>query len=864
MKLSEFMSERDESDRARLIAMQQSFNQTQAAYPRDKTIVAVYAEQVARAPDAVAVIHEQTQISYKEFDRQSSNVARMLLADGLGQEAVVAILLDRSPAAIVATLGTLKAGGAYLPIDHEIPLERARYIVHDSGATVLLSEPRHGEIARALQASCPGLQLLLLDDRVTGVTDQDRRPVGTGRCQPVSLAYVMYTSGTTGRPKGVMIEHRSVLRLVLGTDYISLSPRHRILQTGSLSFDASTFEIWGPLLNGGAVCLAPRDSVLDSRLLRRLVSFHGITTLFLTTALFNAFAAEDLDVFAELECVLSGGEKVSPYHFNRVHKAHARLQLKHVYGPTENTTFTTWHDVNQEYERDIPIGRPIANSSVYILDADLDPVDVGVVGELWIGGDGLARGYLNDPVLTAEKFMPHPLAGDGRLYRTGDMGCWRPDGRIEFIGRSDDQVKVRGFRIDPTEIVEALLQHPAVAEALVLPRTTGQEVELAAFFTARDNLGAEALRTHLRGLLPDYMVPASLMRLDKLPLNSNGKVDRDALPAAGASARQTTTPSRPIMETEQLLLEIWQQVLARQDIDLDDDFFALGGHSLRAIKLNALIHTKVGLVLPLTQVFEYPTIRMLAQCILDTTQYGTEAIDQPMVLLNGQKTDPPIFAFPPGTGDALGYGELAEWLRPFAFYAFNFIEAETRFKDYADLIMSVAPEGPYTLFGYSGGGNLAFHTAQELERRGQRADNIIMLDSARFLQRIRFPEGEARRLALSFVGDAGTRRYIDSPVLRDKVTRLIERYYTFFSDNEDRGTVDANIHVIASENSEDAYRDEAGEIICSQIAWREATRRAFVTWPGHGGHNYMLHREHIEQNVALLRAILNEAREAVR
>jgi fengycin family lipopeptide synthetase E len=860
MKLSEFAQRRNEPDRQRLIALLQEFNRTEAPYPRDKTIPAVYAEQTSRAPDAVAVIYGEAQLSYRELDDRSSTLAKILAASGVGQERIVAILLDRSPAAITAMLGTLKAGGAYLPIDHEVPLERARYIVQDATAAVLVSELRHADKARALQAENPNLRLLFLDapehSEVQPECDLAQR------CRPNSLAYVIYTSGTTGKPKGVMVEQQAVLRLVIGTNYIELGPRNRILQTGALSFDASTFEIWGALLNGGAVCLASRDGILDTRTLKQLVSRHGITTLFLTTALFNAFAAEDVDVFSGLENVLSGGEKVSAHHFNKVRKAHPRLCLKHVYGPTENTTFTTWHDVEREYERDIPIGRPIANTTVHILDTDLEPVALGLVGELCTGGDGLARGYVNDSELTARNFIPHPLAGGGRLYRTGDLACWLPDGSIEFLGRNDDQVKVRGFRVDPSEIIGRLLQHEAVQEAFVLPKRSGQELELVGYFTASRKVAADDLRAHLRIALPEYMVPSFLLQLDRFPLTATGKVDRDALPAPAAmSQRPAPAPAvdRPMMETEQLLLGIWREVLSRQDVGLDDDFFSLGGHSLKAMKLNALIHARIGLILPLTQVFEDPTIRQLAQCILDATQFGTEAIDRPMVLLNGQESGQPVFAFPPGTGDALGYGELADRLRPYAFYAFNFIEAETRFHDYADLIISVSQDGPYTLFGYSGGGNLAFHTAQELERRGKRAGDIIMLDSARFLHKFQFPDSEARRLASSLVGDAGTRRYVDSPVLRDKATRIIERYYAFFSSNEDAGSVDANIHVIASENSLDAYHDDAGRTICSQSAWREATRRVFVAWPGHGGHNYMLLPPHVEQNSALLRGILKDA-----
>jgi thioesterase domain-containing protein/acyl carrier protein len=373
------------------------------------------------------------------------------------------------------------------------------------------------------------------------------------------------------------------------------------------------------------------------------------------------------------------------------------------------------------------------------------------------------------------------------------------------------------------------------------------------------------LRDHLKTTLPEYMIPPFLVQLKQLPLTPNGKVDKRALPEVGRIDGPSPAPhEREGTETEKRLLEIWAEILDREDIGIDDVFFDLGGHSMKAMKLMSLINKRMGVVLPFTTVFTAPTIRELAQCVLDVAKFGEGGIDSPIVLLNGHKGEVreggrAIFAFPPATADALGYGQLADLLRPYAFYAFNFIEAEDRLRQYADLIMEADPEGPHLLFGYSGGGNLAFHTAKELESRGQRVAGIVMLDSARFMRKIRFTDQEVRGLAENFVDADIARDYITSQVLRDKAIRNIERYHAFFAQNQDDGSIDANIHVVLSENSPMVHVDADANVICSKPRWSEVTRGEFKTYQGYGGHNQMLYNPYLEPNMALLRGILDVA-----
>jgi len=679
---------------------------------------------------------------------------------------------------------------------------------------------------------------------------------------PRGLAYIIYTSGTSGQPKGVMVEHRSISRLVLNTNYIQIDATDRCLQTASLAFDASTFEIWGMLLNG-ATLYRPGASraILDPDEIKRLIDINGITTMWLTASLFNQHVDSDVGIFSGLKHLLVGGEKLSTYHVNRVRAAYPDLVIINGYGPTENTTFTTCHRIERTYNGDIPIGRPISNTQVLILETSGELVPIGIPGEICAGGDGLARGYLNDPVLTREKFVPHPFEPGQRLYRTGDLGRWQADGTIEYLGRIDEQVKIRGYRVEPAEIEARMLQNDKVKEALVLARDFGgNSLELVAYTTSQDQLNTDDLREQLKSSLPDYMIPSYIIHLDKLPLTANGKVDRKALPdpeeAYQVSSRLYQAPRT---ETEKQLALIWEEVLGHRGIGITDNFFDSGGHSLKVIKVISLIERKLGVAVPLTVVFKAATIQELAAYILDTARFGFAGIDEALVHLSGKRDGPDIFAFPPGTGDAAGFIQLAESLKPYSFYGFNFIEAETRLKDYADLVTSVDSEGPYLFFGYSSGGNLAYHVTRELENRGKRVSDIVMIDSGRKLDRTPFKPDEVKKLSDDFLNHESNRPYLTSTILREKAYRLIERSFAYIENAVDHHPVAANIHVVLSENSQDIYTDDSGRILISTPAWAEVTRGEFHTYQGTGDHNQMLYHPWLDRNIGVIRGIFDQA-----
>jgi tyrocidine synthetase III len=441
------------------------------------------------------------------------------------------------------------------------------------------------------------------------------------------LAYVMYTSGSTGQPKGVMVEHRNVVRLVKNTDYIQFKKSDRLLQTGAPVFDATTFEIWGALLNGLTLYLVDEETLLSAPKLGRFIKAHAITLMWLTSPLFNQLAEASPAIFMPLRCLITGGDVLSPKHINTVRKQCPGLQIINGYGPTENTTFSTCHPIAKKHAFNIPIGRPIRHSTAYTLDKNMDLMPIGFIGELCVGGDGLARGYLNRPALTAEKFVPNPFNPGERLYKTGDLARWRPDGNLEFIGRVDNQVKIRGFRIELAEVEAGLLRHTDIKDALVLARADNQHNKyLCAYIVAHRPLAAHELRLFLARWLPEYMVPAIILQIEKFPLNRNGKIDVHKLPQPERAPAGPTPYVAPRNNIEAQLARIWKQILDLETIGIHDNFFELGGHSLKAAAMMSMLNKAFNVSISLKDIFDAPVIQKLAERVQQAVKKAYPAI----------------------------------------------------------------------------------------------------------------------------------------------------------------------------------------------------------------------------------------------
>jgi amino acid adenylation domain-containing protein len=588
--------------------------------PHEGTVHGAFAAVAESDPSRVALSWDGGTMTYGELHERSSRLAGHLRALGVTADEPVALVMDRSPELVVAVLATLKAGGAYVPINPQYPRTRVELMLADCGARVALAQAR-------LAASIPadlGMQIVLVDAEwgaiaaapVAGDPRVDVRPDGA--------AYVIYTSGSTGRPKGVVVPHRAVLRLVRGADYARFGAEETWLQVAPVAFDASTLELWAPLLNGGRVAIFPAE-LPTTEALGGFIARHGVTGAWLTAGLFHQMVDANLPALGGLSQLLAGGDVLSVPHVRRVLEAHPHLRLVNGYGPTENTTFSCCHRVRAEdAERaSIPIGQPIAGSTAYVLDAHLRAVPTDVPGELYVGGEGLARGYLHAPSLTAARYVPHPFSAPSgaRLYATGDRVRWRPDGTLEFLGRIDQQVKIRGYRIEPGEIEAALQRDPAVAECVVLVREDSPgDRRLVAYVVASaaaeeeaDEL-ASAIRFCLQAQLPAYMLPSAVVLMDGLPLTENGKVDRRSLPAP-ALRRDDAPSAEPRTEVERALAAVWTEVLRTDAVYLNDNFFDLGGHSLLATQVVTRVREALGVELPMARVFEAPTLAQLAAAV---------------------------------------------------------------------------------------------------------------------------------------------------------------------------------------------------------------------------------------------------------
>nr|WP_269746923.1 non-ribosomal peptide synthetase [Burkholderia pseudomallei] len=748
-------------------------NATARPYPANSGVHRLFEAQAARTPDATAIVDGATTLDYRALDARANRIAHALAHAGVRAGDRVALHLEPSIGLVAAQLAVLKLGAAYVPVDVGNPPARKAFVAQDSGARLVLGD---AALDWPAAAGVPQRDLAAL---LAAPWPSDA-PARAPQCGGDTPAYVMYTSGSSGQPKGVLVTHRGIARLAVNSGYATFDASDRFAFASNPAFDASTFEVWTALLNGASIGIVKRDDLLDLGALAGKLSSIGVTCLFLTTALFNRCVSFDPAMFARLRCVISGGERADPAVYRKVLEAGPPRHLLNAYGPTETTTFAAVWEAEPRTlaAQAAPIGRPIGNTSVYVLDAYGAPVPVGVTGEIHIGGPGVAQGYLNRPALSAERFVRDPfVGGDARMYRTGDLGRWRPDGMLDCIGRADFQVKIRGFRIELGEIEACLLEHGALAQAAVLARDDGGDggKTLVAYYVPRAGHedGAPALRAHLAARLPEYMVPATYVRLPAMPLTPNGKLERRALPAPDERSYVRRDYAAPQGEIETTLARIWAELFGIERVGRHDGFFELGGHSLLAVRMVARVHDVLGVEVPLRALFADPVLHVFASAV---ARASTRQASSNLVAFRSAGTAAPLFFIHSGLGEIGFVGDLLPGIAPeipvYGFAAVGFLAGETPHAtieemaaQYVDVMRRVQPHGPYRLAGWCAGGNIAFEMAHQLIAADETVEFLCMIDSptsapidrsvtACVLARIPDDIPEALRTRLHALGDA--------------------------------------------------------------------------------------------------------------
>ncbi len=705
------------------------WNATQADYPQDECIHQLFEKQVAINPDAVAVVFGEQSLTYRELNCQANQLAHYLLTLGVTPDTLVGICVERSLIMIMGLLAIIKAGGAYVPLDPEYPQERLSWILEDTQVALLLTQTSLGNKLPPHQA-----KLVFLDDLDSQIAQHPEDNPHTA-VNPSHLANVIYTSGSTGKPKGVMVEHKGLYNLAMDQiEVFGIQSDSRVLQFASFSFDACLGEILLSLGSGASLYLGSKDSLLPGKPLIEQIENNRITHAILPPP---ALAVLPQKKLPDLKTMVVGGEACS---LELVKQWSPGRNFFNGYGPTEASVCST---ISRCYPDDtkVTIGQPISNVQVYILDSYLQPVPIGVAGELHIGGIGLARGYLNRAELTQEKFIPNPFepAGESKLYKTGDLARYLPDGKIEFLGRIDHQVKIRGFRIELGEIETALSQHKDVkVSAVIVREDTPGDKRLVAYIVPSTEVtpNISELYQFLKAKLPDYMVPSGFDILESLPLTPNGKVDLRALKAPTHFVDQGRFV-RARNQLEYKLVQIWLEILNLERIGVRDNFFALGGHSLLVPYLMTKIKQEFGIDFPLTTLFNHPTIEELASLI----QEGAEEVhDSRIVAIQPQGSQTPFFCVPGIGGKPFYFYDLGRYLgkdQPlYAFQAYDTLDGEsevlTRIEDiasnYLEAMQTVQPQGPYFLGGHSFGGRVAFEIARQLHQQQQEIGLLVIID----------------------------------------------------------------------------------------------------------------------------------------
>ncbi|KAF9279474.1 hypothetical protein BGZ68_007892, partial [Mortierella alpina] len=726
------------------------WNSTRDNYSENSCLHHLFEQQVERTPEALAVVHENQCLSYAALNTRANSLAYRLITLGVRPDSPVAICVERSPAMVISILAVLKAGGAYVPLDPSHASSRLLDILRDASPVCIVAD----------QAGLRSLSESSLPVPVVDPCTISTHPISNTVVPALNsrhLAYIIFTSGTTGKPKGVMMEHQGIVSHIISQQQnLQTQPSSRMTQFFSVGFDGSVLEIFSTLCFGGSLYILPDDVRKDFGALWRFLDQHHITHVILTPSVVQDCAR--LAPLVSLSTLIFGGESLPTALITTLRELVPNGQIINQYGPTETTVAaTSWICSEQNEGKFAPIGRPLANKTIYLLDSNLQPVPLGAVGEIFIGGKGIARGYLNQPDLAAKSFLQDPYAEDseGRMYRTGDLARHLPDGNLVYMGRNDHQVKVRGIRIELGEIETRLVENSLVSEAVVVAFGEGGDKRLVAYVVARHDAQSEQrlstnnpsskvqlasiLRSHLATKLPEHMIPAAFVCMDSFTLTPNGKLDRNALPAPSDDAFALQAHEAPKGDIENILSTILGELLNVDKVGRHDSFFVLGGHSLLAIRMIGRIRSLLGFEISLRTLFEAPTIAQLAPRLLTTGAVQKESYDV-LLPIRPQGTRPALFCVHPSLGLSWCFTGLATRLNPdqplYGLQARGFIEGESvastleeMVLDYIDQVRRIQPHGPYHLLGYSYGGLVAHTMASYLEEQGEHVALVALMDT---------------------------------------------------------------------------------------------------------------------------------------
>lgn len=812
------------------------FNTTEFEKIGNKSFLSLYNEVLAMHPDRAAIEFHGESLTYYELDILSSKVAVKLQEHGAGCNTIIALFMEKSLEFIIGLLGVIKSGAAYLPIDTIYPDDRVDYMLEESQALLTLTSlkneviPSKGKVLR--------IEELYLDTKLENYICQDN--IG-------NLAYIIYTSGSTGKPKGVMISHRSLSNYIQWANHVySDNKSINMPLYSSISFDLTVTSIFLPLLTGGTIHIYNGKNTID--VIKSILEDNRLNIMKLTPSHLELVKSLNINQTTITKFIV-GGEDLKSKLALEIQKKYNNVSIFNEYGPTEATVGCMIHRYNNLFDSNpsVPIGTPAANTQIYILDNNLNPVPRGVIGQIYIGGNSVSKGYINNPDVTNEKFIKNPFNDNSKIYATGDLAKMNLRDQLEYIGRTDTQVKIRGYRIELSEIENTSLEFACIDEVVVMVRGHDDNKIIVAFIVGEVNINIEDYLNFLRKKLPSYMIPNKAIQINEMPKTDNGKVDRLALSDINSDSTKKIQFIEPRNDVEKGIAKIWGEVLLIKNIGIDDEFFDLGGNSIKAMIVTDKINSLLSIQMQVVDMFDNPTIRRLTSRLLDINSESYK----PVMKLNEDRMDN-IFVFPPMAGLGIAYKDLASKINSHTVYAFDFIEEPDRVSQYINLITDIQPSGSYQLLAYSSGGLLLYEVALELEHRGYVVENIILVDCVSDKKCFTLEEKDNLiNQELSSLREAMMIKYPARwKYVEESVERRIRAFMNYISEFKNRGQLNAFIHQIRSNSP-----DEDTESSNSKAGWDKMTKTTFISYVGYGTHIEMLVK-YLSDNAEIINTIV--------